>query len=383
VNSIFRLRGLLIAPYSTAVVLVDPPLGNEILHHDNRVQRKITIAEGDPAKGFGVQYPSLTAKKDLPDDPDHWLIPEQSPSMQSIFEEILYVYSRDKHVVTEDPTSCTTVVRRLTLSMWIGWADRMRYVLNNTHKQLKGREGNILWQEWLWQDIVGLKADLEYILIFLYRNVKALEVRLDGISRSSIVEEWEVDEWKLVGTRFSSLQRDVDGIASIWTQAASLNAIQTAYEQSSSVGQLTTLATVFLPLGLIVGVFSMGGEYAVGQSKFWMFFAISIPLGVVISFLLFTNIAPKTKSKLTLKLRSLRKSVSVGRTRVEGSVTDDHVLPLFNKAIVEQILWLEAGHFCHNFCTEMVRVYRSAGPSISRSCDYISPLYQTQVILFP
>jgi hypothetical protein len=316
---------------STAVVVVDPPLGDEIRHGDKRKQRKITITEGDPAKGFGMQYPSLTANKDLPEDIESWHIPERSPSMRSIYEETLYAYSKGQHPVTEDPTSCTSIIRRLTLSLWIGYIDRLRYILNNHHKQVNGDEGSVLWQTWLFLDLIRLKADLEYILIFLLRNLKALDVRLDRSSRSGIVDDWETDEWNLVEARFSSLRRDVDGMASIWTQAASLSAIRTANEQSSSVGRLTTLATVFLPLGFIASVFSIGGDYAVGKSQFWLFFAITTPVGIAIALLLFTNIGPETKSKIAPKLKSLQKMLRIRHSLGEESATDI-VLPLFNKA---------------------------------------------------
>jgi hypothetical protein len=315
-----------------AVVVVDPPLGDEIRHGDKGESRKITISEGDPATGFGMQYPSLTAKKDLPEDIDNWHTLEPSPNMKSVFEEVLYAYSNGKYTVTNDPTSCTTVIRRITLSMWIGYLDRMRYVLNNTHKQLRGDDGNVLWNNWLFQDITRLKADLEYILIFLYRNLKVLQVRLHGTSRSTMIDEWEVDEWRLIDARFSSLIRDVDGIASMYTQAASLEAIRAANAQSLSISHLTTLATGFLPLGLVAGVFSIGGEYAVGASRFWVFFAITIPLGIGIALLLFTNIAPRICNKVAPQLQWLRSTVGIYYSRPERNRTDDMILPLFNKA---------------------------------------------------
>ncbi|EPE36277.1 hypothetical protein GLAREA_05615 [Glarea lozoyensis ATCC 20868] len=263
----------------TAVVIVDPPLGDEIRHGDKREQRQINIAEGDPATGFGMQYPSLTANKDLSEDIDTWHIPKRSPSMRSIYEETLYAYSKGHHPVTDDPTSCTSIIRRLTLSFWIGYVDRMRYILNNHHKQVNGDEGSVLWQTWLFQDLVQLKADLEYVLIFLLRNLKVLEVRPGGGGRSSIVDDWETDEWNLVEARFT---------------------------------------TVFLRLGFIASVFSIGGDYAVGEPKFWLFFAITTPIGILITFLLFTNIGPETKSKIGPKVKSLQETLRIRRSPAEG-----------------------------------------------------------------
>jgi hypothetical protein len=308
-------------------------LRDKIRHVDKGELRKVTIAESDPRTEFGMQYQSLTAKKDLSDDMGNWQSPEPWPNMQSVFDETLHVYSRSQHHVTEDPTSCTTVIRRISLSMWIGYLDRMRYVLNNTHKELYRGSGNaFLWQDWLFRDLIGLKADLEYILIFLYRNMKALQISLIGTGSSGIVDEWEAEEWRLIEARLGSLRRDVEGAATIYTHAAQVEAIRTANEQSASVGRLTTLATVFLPLGLVAGVFSIGGDYAVGASRFWVFFAVTVPLGIVIALLLFTSIAAKVGGRLTPRLQSLRRTFRMRRSHSQGEGIDDMILPLFNKA---------------------------------------------------
>jgi Mg2+ and Co2+ transporter CorA len=43
------------------------------------------------------------------------------------------------------------------------------------------------------------------------------------------------------------------------------------------VGYLTSLATLFLPVLFVAAVFSMGGEYAAGESRFWVFWVIFAP----------------------------------------------------------------------------------------------------------
>jgi hypothetical protein len=37
------------------------------------------------------------------------------------------------------------------------------------------------------------------------------------------------------------------------------------------------------------GIFSMGGDFLVGQSKFWVFWAVAIPLVLIFSLLIFTQ----------------------------------------------------------------------------------------------
>lgn len=122
-------------------------------------------------------------------------------------------------------------------------------------------------------------------------------------------------------------------MATMHAQVASLEAIRAANEQSAAVGHLTTLATVFLPLGLVAGIFSISGEYAVGGSRFWVFFAATIPLGIVIALLLFTGVARYLRVKMTPIFKGLRKVFNCHRSHCDsaGNSTDDIILPLFNK----------------------------------------------------
>jgi hypothetical protein len=79
--------------------------------------------------------------------------------MLSTFDELLSVYSLDVHYVNDDPTSCTAAFRQIMLSMWLGFLDRMKTVLANTHRQLwKGGGENYPnsgyeWQDWLFMDL--------------------------------------------------------------------------------------------------------------------------------------------------------------------------------------------------------------------------------------
>ena len=58
-------------------------------------------------------------------------------------------------------------------------------------------------------DLVSLKSDLEYILIFLYRNLNVLQANINNTRRPGLVDDWEADEWRLVKARLHSLGRDV------------------------------------------------------------------------------------------------------------------------------------------------------------------------------
>lgn len=53
---------------------------------------------------------------------------------------------------------------------------------------------------------------------------------------------------------------------------------------SKSLSRLTVLGFIFLPLSFTATFFSMGGEFAVGQNKFWVYFAVAVPMSLLVFF---------------------------------------------------------------------------------------------------
>jgi hypothetical protein len=305
--------------------------------------RRIRIDEGDTEHSFGMQYPSLVAQKDLPSDIKEWPIPKPSPLMLSMFDEMLNVYAYNAPCVTGDPTSCTVAFRRIMLSMWIGFLNRVRKTLGATHKQLREGSGGYgsnyayKWQQWLFSDLVYLKVDVEYFLIFLLRNMKALEIKLcdiNGRGGHGIVTPWEMEEWKFVEIKLLSIKQSVNSMAESYVQAVSLQESQYSNAQARSVGRLTALATVFVPVSIIAAIFSMGGSFAAGERRFWVFFVITIPIILIISTLLFTNVFITTQEYVKEHLLSARDAIRGTHQHVHdhrlGRVGKEGSLPLFH-----------------------------------------------------
>lgn len=51
---------------------------------------------------------------------------------------------------------------------------------------------------------------------------------------------------------------------------------------SKSLSRLTILGFVFVPVSFVCSFFSMGGDFAVGENKFWVFWVVVLPLTLVI-----------------------------------------------------------------------------------------------------
>lgn len=95
---------------------------------------------------------------------------------------------------------------------------------------------------------------------------------------------WRDDTERLVGMRIannnvmdSKRAREDSARASIDSQRAQISADQGLL--LTRLGQVLFL--VYTPAGLAYGILSMGGDFAPGNSKFWVFFAIATPLSAL------------------------------------------------------------------------------------------------------
>ena len=60
-------------------------------------------------------------------------------------------------------------------------------------------------------------------------------------------------------------------------------------EEARNSRLLATLGTVFLPLSLVASVLSMGGDFLPGNGRFWIYFALSLPLHIVSLLIIFAS----------------------------------------------------------------------------------------------
>ncbi len=102
--------------------------------------------------------------------------------------------------------------------------------------------------------------------------------------------------------RIESLLPTVIGLFSLLeAQYASLNTRVSSW--------VAVLATVFVPLSISSGIFTLSGNYQPGQSKFWLYWVVAVPLMVVLSIFILAamcfrsilnNIEQRKKRKIRL-----------------------------------------------------------------------------------
>lgn len=87
---------------------------------------------------------------------------------------------------------------------------------------------------------------------------------------------------KSLTKRVTELNSAFTGLTSIIGNDQANAEAERSIQEAQSVRVLTLLATVFIPLSFTCGLLSMSDEYLPGSAKFWVFFAVSVPLVILI-----------------------------------------------------------------------------------------------------
>jgi hypothetical protein len=106
-------------------------------------------------------------------------------------------------------------------------------------------------------------ASLESIDWELRRNMDALVIFSES---GRTVEVWEADAWQSLRDAVKNLKT--------YIQSTSIREANATNKRARQVGYLTSLATIFIPLSFVAAVFSMGGEFSAGASRFWVYWVL-------------------------------------------------------------------------------------------------------------
>jgi hypothetical protein len=226
-------------------------------------------------------------------------------SAGSTFKTLIELYPLRERPSTSDPNSCVDYVRILVLSTWTARIRAMesRLVkeqlalsivdLSRARAEVKvpttyERSWTRPWHPRDFARLVQAKSSLEALDWELRRNMDALGIGCSSDS-SRTTEAWEADAWQGLHVVIGDLKARLDVMLQAYMQSISVRETSDANEQARHVGYLTSLATIFIPLSFVAAVFSMGGDFAAGESRFWVYWAVAVPVAAVGCLLLFAR----------------------------------------------------------------------------------------------
>ena len=225
------------------------------------------------------------------------------PAISSIFDDILALYPLTTPLSTANPNTCLSIPRKLALSAYTASLRTIESLILEEQFRMStgpgtptsGPSSTTTWLETSWARrwqprtfgrLVRARLALETTATDLRLNMEALGI---GTSQGPIVADWEVDAWQSVRSALEGSKQRLDILWEAYSAAVSVRESIASNRQGQQVGYLTSLATLFIPVSLVAAIFSMGGDFAVGGSQFWVYWAISIPVVVGGCLMVFTR----------------------------------------------------------------------------------------------
>jgi hypothetical protein len=225
------------------------------------------------------------------------------PPRSSLWDDmIFYLYNHARVLNLDDPASVKTFVAKILASHYLKLAEFLQTVIDKTQFSLSRHQDltsfAIASVEEQWSDVQGLarrlgeyKDDLEAIMLQLQIPFEEPKLRSSSDWKDTILDfQYLLRRFKELSERVNSLNGSTGTLAGLTNnrqaaraQELALEATDRSIREAKRVKLLTILGMIFIPLTYVASLFSMSDLYRPGQSLFWVYLAVSIPLiGVIV-----------------------------------------------------------------------------------------------------
>jgi Mg2+ and Co2+ transporter CorA len=122
------------------------------------------------------------------------------------------------------------------------------------------------WRRRTWWLLDDMKENLEVLKHTGFQDIS-----------KEILEDFEI-----IKTRVEDCRQRIESLLPTVVGSFSLLEAQYASLSTRLSSWVAVLATVFVPLSISSGIFTLSGDYQPGYSKFWVYWAVASPMMVVV-----------------------------------------------------------------------------------------------------
>ncbi|KAF4976451.1 hypothetical protein FZEAL_6889 [Fusarium zealandicum] len=223
------------------------------------------------------------------------------PPRTSMLDDLrYYLQQHSRHLDLDEADAPLLFIQKIIAQQYAQGLEVSRTTVLNAQLDLSGFQDLSSFES----DNVELKwsngQTHESSLMFDYENLRQIMIQL-GIPTSPGSRN-DTKDWKDTASDFQTLLTQAEevlqqmrscnsaitGLASIVNanqavkaQRLALEAAKLSAKEAKRARALVLLGLVFVPLSLISSIFSMSEPYSVGHSRFWVYFAVSVPVAIV------------------------------------------------------------------------------------------------------
>lgn len=136
------------------------------------------------------------------------------------------------------------------------------------------------------KDINYMRRHLNHFWRAMYLNLERLGVQLGCESvneEASLAIKDAQKDFLTIHTRMQPLRDRAEALNSVSNDLANLRAAFRGVSDGEFSLRLSLFASIVFPLTLLAGIFSMGDDFRPGKPRFWLLWAIGLPVCVVVA----------------------------------------------------------------------------------------------------
>ena len=149
----------------------------------------------------------------------------------------------------------------------------------------------------------------------------------------SIIEERR--GWKILEEKLQAMGATLGYHLEMYSQRAAMEEAYSAARQTRaanrmarSSGQLTKIATTIVPCTFVASIFSMGGDFAVGERHFYLYWVISVPITIaLLAWVLYEDVIEVIQKSLKGVTAIRQKVVRWAKSEKRTLVTESQFSP--------------------------------------------------------
>jgi len=238
--------------------------------------------------------PSILSCAPVSADSYQWITPRRTPSYKSIFDDVLALQELQGPLFCEQPWKSTTLCRKLAVASNIGFLRKNHQNLLRAFLQADKYNSASVPNCWpsskYWnlsnlnfsaspESLLPAKFSINLLQGEISRNITGLGMDSMTIHNPLCLEDdWERLAWKESLDLCSFMLKIVDTLTQTYSHQATIREAQQSNQIANSVWKITSLASIFFPVSIVAGIFSMGPDFLPGGSSFWVFWAVTGPL---------------------------------------------------------------------------------------------------------
>ncbi|KAJ4302729.1 hypothetical protein N0V90_001619 [Kalmusia sp. IMI 367209] len=263
-----------------AILLVDPPL-DDIYYpagHKNNEARRIRLS----LRPFLGGYADFLSPPKFSSD---WSSVQAAPQGGSMASEVIHYWKRalPQSFDPRNPTleSLAFYPLKIVAAEWVKYVTVMQHCIKMYEyhgEQLPGLE--------------QFNADLRDLQVWRRRSmvsqhkvgnvVRQLKSHdpADAIAGRDI--HHLIEDFEIINSNIRNAGRRLENMLPVVTSLVQIIDARQSFAETTNISRLTILALIFVPLSFVASLFSMNQDNGPGGPQFWVYFAVAVPLTLLV-----------------------------------------------------------------------------------------------------